>query len=479
MQVARLLFPAIRWDPETGFGQEAESIAAALRLGVGGFSIFGGQAAAVAALTRGLRARSGHPLLIASDLERGAGQQFEGATPLPPLAALGSLDDLDTTRRAAALTAREALALGVNWIYAPVADVDLEPDNPIVGSRAFGSNPEKVARQVVAWISGCHDEGAICCAKHFPGHGRTIDDSHAMLPRVEASRAVLDETDLKPFRAAVSAGVDTIMTAHVAFPALDPTGAAATLSAPVVGMLLRRELGFSGLIVTDALIMEGVLADGATEADAAVAALAAGCDALLYPRDLEAVVAALEAAVGSTLPEGRVADAVERVTAVAARTPASGSGGYGLPGDHAWAVGVGARSLVLVRGPRGCPRAFDLLTIDDDVGGPYPPPSRDAFPRALRAGGLEVREVGAAGDGAGALVIALYSDIRAWKGRPGLSDAAVARVKDAVAARPNAHIVLFGHPRLAEPLPGDSLLAAWGGEAVMQEAAARWLRDAG
>ncbi len=474
MKVGRLLVPAIRWDPNAGFALQEAAIDTALERGVGGFSIFGGEANAVAELTRDLRARSDGPLLIASDLERGAGQQFRGATPLPPLAAIGSLDDLETTRRAAALTAREALALGVNWIYAPVADVDLEPRNPIIGSRAFGTDPVMVARHVAAWVRGCHEEGALCCAKHFPGHGRTVDDSHAALPRVEVSRDTLAQADLKPFHAAARAGVDSIMTAHVSFPALDASGAAATLSRPIVSDLLRRELDFSGLVVTDALIMEGVLQGGMGEAEAAVVAVAAGCDALLYPRDLDAVAVALERAIGTTLPESRVADSIDRIKAVAARSISRREGGVGADSDRDWGIDIGKRSLVLVRGRGQCARSFDLLTIDDDVGGPFPAPARDRFPLALREGGFELREVEQV-DGDCELVISLYSDIRAWKGRPGLSDAAASRVADAVARQPRALVVFFGHPRLTEDVPGETVLAAWGGEGVMQDAAARWL----
>src|SRR5262245_36040106 len=184
MSVARLLFPAVRWDAEQEFEPARPMVEDALQLGVGGFIFFGGQAEAVRELTTDLHSRSRHPLLIGADLERGAGQQFRGATPLPPLAAIGSLDDLEVTRRCGELTAREARALGVNWVYAPDADVDVEPRNPIIGTRSFGTRPDQVARHVVAWIEGCHQGGALACAKHFPGHGRTTADSHAELPVV-------------------------------------------------------------------------------------------------------------------------------------------------------------------------------------------------------------------------------------------------------------------------------------------------------
>lgn len=475
--VSRLLFPALRWAGEGGFEDQADAIAAGLARGVGGFILFGGEAEAVRALTADLQARSDRPLLIASDVERGAGQQFTGATRLPPLAALGRLDDLDVTRRAGELTAREARALGVNWAYAPVADVDLEPANPIVGTRAFGTDPAHVARHVAVWVEGCRAGGALSCAKHFPGHGRTVGDSHAELPSVEHGRGAL-ERDLAPFRAAIAAGADSMMTAHVAYPALDPSGAPATLSAAIVTELLRGELGYDGLVVTDALTMEGVLRGGAGEAEAAVRAVGAGCDALLYPVDVEAVAAALEAAAGSRIPAERLAEAVERVEAAAARVAGAAGQRWGAAEDLAWARGIAERTLLDLRGePRLAERSVDVLTVDDDLGGPYPPPSRAPFLDALRETGLEVREVERAEPGR-PLVVPVYSDIRAWKGRPGLSAASAAAVREAVTTCPEAVVALFAHPRLAGEVDGRHVLGAWGGEALMQEAAARRLAGA-
>lgn len=477
LETGRLLFPALRADAEGGFAHERERIDAALALGVGGFILFGGRADAVRALCSELQSRSAHPLLIGTDLERGAGQQFEGATRLPPLAALGALDDLELTGWAGELTAREATALGVHWVYAPVADLDVEADNPIVGSRAFGSEPEKVAAHVAAWIRGCHVGGALACAKHFPGHGRTLADSHVELPRVEAAREILED-DLLPFRAAVEAGVDSIMTAHVGYPALDPSGTPATLSEPIVGGLLRREMGYRGIVVTDALIMEGVLEGGGDEAAAAVRAIAAGCDALLYPADPAAVARALDAAVGRELPVERVREAIERIAGTAERTAGVAAEGWGREDDLRRALDVAKRSLAPVRGEavlRG--RSIELVTVDDDVGGPHPPPPRDAFVAELRASGIEVVERDGAEEGfTRPVVVALYADIRAWKGRPGLSSLARSTLEEVVAAQPGALVVLFGHPRLAGEIPEPSaVLAAWGGEALMQRAAARRL----
>jgi beta-glucosidase-like glycosyl hydrolase len=470
MRLARLLAPALRWRDDTGFEHEREAIDRALSLGAGGFVLFGGEAAVVKDLTAELRQQSMVPLLIASDLERGAGQQFRGATQLPPLAALGYLDDLTVTRMAAALTAREALALGVDWVLAPVADLDIEPDNPIVGTRSFGSDATRVAAHVAAWIEGCRDEGARCCAKHFPGHGRTKDDSHAGLPVVDAARTAL-EFDLTPFRAAILAGADAIMTAHVAFPALDATGSPATASSAIVRKLLREELGFGGLVMTDALIMQGILGEG--EARAMIGPVNAGCDVLLYPPDPVAAEAALTGELGKALDRTAALEAYNRIVAAATGPRRTGSR-VDRTTDAQWAGTVAQRAIHIVRGNVEVPRDFDLLTVDDDLGGPYPPPSREPFIDSLRAAGFDPRPVPQP-DAARATVVAVYADIRAWKGRPGLSMQAKRAIEEATTRRPDAVVMLFAHARLAAESPGSNVVAAWGGETVMQVAAARWL----
>ncbi|HUF14173.1 MAG TPA: glycoside hydrolase family 3 N-terminal domain-containing protein [Longimicrobiales bacterium] len=490
MDIGRVLFPALRWDDDRGYGADSAAVREALDLGVGGFILFGGRADAARALADRLERDAGRPLLLGSDLERGAGQQLAGATRLPPLAAIGFLDDEEVARRAGELTGREAVAAGVPWVYAPMADVDLEPLNPIVGTRAFGTDPDRVASLVVAWIEGCRSTGALACAKHFPGHGRTTTDSHLELPRVDVGEAALD-VDLVPFRAAISAGVDSMMTAHVAYPALDASGSPATLSAPIVTGLLRDRLGFRGVAVTDALIMEGVHGDEGVsggEPAAAVRALAAGCDALLYPDDAPAVAAGIRSALDDgRLSDARVLEAISRVEAMTARAAAAqrpGRGGWGSADDARWALETATRAVHMVRGER--PRLGEdvtVATVDDDLGGAYPPPSRDVFPERLRAAGRRVRASGGDpatasapdDDHSGPLLIAVYADIRAWKGRPGLSPAAIDAVARLSGAGP-ATVCLFGHPRLAADLrDAPTIVCAWGGEAIMQEAAADWL----
>ena len=211
-------------------------------------------------------------------------------------------------------------------------------------------------------------------------------------------------------------------------------------------------------------------------------ALAAGCDALLYPQDVGEVAAALDRERGRSLPEERVTEALERVRRAADRvagpTEAAASGDQGVPWgrdrDMEWALGVAGRGIRVLRGEPRVAEAAELLVVDDDVGGPFPAAPRAPFAGALAEEGLQVTEVERP-SGSRPLVVALYADIKGFKGRPGLSSAAVDRLGTAVTVPMGATVVLFGHPRTAPQVPGSHLLGAWGGEALMQRAAARWL----
>ena len=470
MRSARLLFPDLRAGPDGSFEQQEARISLCLGLGVGGFILFGGTAAAVAELTRRLRAESPHRILVGADLERGAGQQFGGLTSLPPLAALGALDDMAVVYEAGRITAAEARSVGVDWVYAPVADLSVEPANPIVGTRSFGPHPEAVARQVAAWIYGCRAGGALSCVKHFPGHGRTTSDSHLVLPTVRAPEQILVQ-DLAPFAAAVEAGVPTMMTAHVAYPELDASGVPATLSSRILSDLLRRRLGFDGLVVSDAMNMAGVAAPSGGGV-AGIRAVAVGVDALLHPDEPEALAAALEEATVAALPPARLADALERVALAADRAAALVPGE--AAGARAWAAASAQRVVLALRGqpPALAGARVRLLTVDDDTGGLYPSPSREPFPASLRRAGVTVSVGVAARDGE-RTVLAVYCEPRAWKGRPGLSAESERKVREALDDDPATLVVLFAHPRLAASLDGgEAVVAAWGGEALMQEAAA-------
>jgi beta-N-acetylhexosaminidase len=241
------------------------------------------------------------PLMVGGDFERGASMRVNGTTVFPHAMAFGAAGDPELARFEGQVTAREARALGVQWVYYPVADVNDNPDNPIINIRSFGEDPQQVAAQVTAFIEGAHSykrNYVLTTAKHFPGHGDTAVDSHLNMPTINADRQHLESVELLPFRAAIAAGVDSIMTAHIAVPALAPPNLPATLSPAILTDLLRHEMGFKGLVITDALEMGGI-AQGFNSADAAVRAIEAGADALLMPADPEAAIRGVVAAVES------------------------------------------------------------------------------------------------------------------------------------------------------------------------------------
>jgi beta-glucosidase len=502
-QIAELLIPSLQWTAGQGFEPERARIESALELGVGGFLLLGGSEGDVRLLTKELRQRSRIPLLVGAELERGAAQQFDGTTGLPPVAALAALNDVDVLRRAAKLTAREARTIGVNWNFAPVCDLDLEDqlapaggDVPaaVTGSsspRSFGDDPQAVGRMAAAWVEACQHEGVLACARHFPGLGRvprhlTAAHGHEA-PVVDVPRRVLLESDVQPFRGVIGAQVASIMAAHVAYPALDASRSSASTSTQVLRYLLREKLGFDGLIAADWRTMHA--ASGAEEeARLAVRALDAGCDLLLCPEHLHEVVAVLEVALrDGPLDDDRILQSRRRRSKWAqwAAPPteyrrASGS-------DIAWAAALNERVVHAIRGQRPVlgPVA-DIVMVDDAALRPgaahaeasVTPGGRvQPFVDALRAGPVRVH-VSDLPTAAfrGAVLIALLGG-RDHSAYAAATHQAIARVVEAAreADRP-ALIVQFDHPRLAHAIAlEEPIVSAWSDDRWMQEAAARWL----
>lgn len=255
------------------------------------------------------------PLLVAADFERGASMRVAETARFPYLMAFGAAHDLAATRELGAATAHEARALGVTWVFAPDADVNNNPDNPIINVRSYGEDPQQVAAGVSAFIEGAHSHNqdyVLVTAKHFPGHGDTAEDSHIQLARLDQPKERIEAVELVPFRAAIEHGVDAVMTAHMAVPAFEPSDMPATLSPRVLTGLLREELGFKGLVVTDAMEMQGV-ASLYSPGEAAVRAIEAGADVLLMPTDPGACIRALMEAVA----HGRISR--QRIDASAAK----------------------------------------------------------------------------------------------------------------------------------------------------------------
>lgn len=481
MNPARLVFPGLRWA-DRGPDDIWPEVRAALDLGVGGFCVFGGSVSGMREIVARALDYAGRPLLFASDLERGAGQQLREATPLPPVAALAGMVDTELLE-AARITAQEAAAAGIAWVLAPVADLDLEPSNPIVGTRSFGESPTQVSDLVRAWVISAQAEGIVACAKHFPGHGRTTVDSHAELPVVAASREEL-ELDLIPFRAAIEAGVGSVMLAHVRYPALDPSGTPASLSPKIIDYL-RDDLGFRGLVATDALVMEAVSAAGRSEAEAAIESVRAGCDVVLYPHSPQRTVQALTEALDKQLLEPqRIAEAGYRIVGAAASTRLEDAELRPIS-SYAQALDMATRSVRLIRGSWMRCEAGELLrlrVVDDDeialpsfIGAPgHVLSDRGHLAESLRRRDVKVADVPAAESRA--RVIALFSEVKGWKGRSNLAEKSIESVREDLVQAPDALVVLFGHPRLADQLPfAKNIICAWCGDGLMQDAVAERL----
>ncbi|HUK48320.1 MAG TPA: glycoside hydrolase family 3 N-terminal domain-containing protein [Terriglobales bacterium] len=269
-----------------------------------------------AELLNRLQSDSKLPLLVAADFELGVSNRLHGTTAFPNAMAFGATGNLKYAEDFGRITAEEARAIGVQWNFFPVADVNSNPDNPIINTRSFGGDPQQVGDFVAAYIKGAHCAGMLVTAKHFPGHGDTATDSHLGLAKVTGDRARLDSIELPPFRRAIAAGVDAIMVAHVTVPALDSNpNAVASVSRPIITDLLKGQLHFHGIVITDALDMAGLTRLYANDIGReAVDAFKAGNDVLLLPPDLDAAYRAVLAAVKSgEISESRLDDSVLKI----------------------------------------------------------------------------------------------------------------------------------------------------------------------
>lgn len=260
---------------------------------------------------------AGIPLFIAVDQEGGKVRRIEELSYFPANQVLGAAGDQERTRKTAAVTAKELKELGININLAPVLDVNNNPNNPVIGERSFGSDPELVAEMGVAYIKGLQSEGIIAVAKHFPGHGDTTTDSHTDLPVINHSRERLENIELYPFKKAIEAGVEIIMTAHIYFPAIEAeVGIPATLSKSVLNNLLREELNFQGLIITDDMEM-GAITENFGTAAGVVRSIKAGSDIVLishsYDKQKRAIRAVIEAVSSGMITEKRIEESLKRI----------------------------------------------------------------------------------------------------------------------------------------------------------------------
>ncbi|MFC0039008.1 glycoside hydrolase family 3 protein [Actinomadura rayongensis] len=424
---------------------------------------------ALAALTARLREVAAP--IVTMDEEGGDVTRLGGhlaASPYPGNAALGAVDDPDLTRRVYRSLGAELAAVGVNVNFAPSVDVNTAAANPVIGTRSFGSDPELVARHAAAAVAGTQEAGVAACAKHFPGHGATVEDSHLGVPIVDADLDLLDRRELVPFRAAIAAGARAVMTAHLDLPAITG-GVPATLSPAVITGLLREHLGYRGVIVTDALDMKG--ASGAIGIpEAAVRALLAGADLLcLGPREhadsVRAVLAAITGAVRSgRLPLERLADAASRTEAL--RRP---PGTPDVRPDRAAGLDAARRAL-RVTGTLpvfAAPPLVVELSADGNIAvGPTPWGLGPYAPDAVRADGSPAEAAGLVERARGRGLVIVLRDAHRHAGQRALASALLT-------ARPDAVLVEMGLP-VWRP-EGAVHVATYGAAAANARAAAELL----
>jgi beta-N-acetylhexosaminidase len=428
-----------------------------------------------AALTNQLQRDSPLPLLFAADFERGLPMRFQGGTGFPHAMAIGATGSTGYAYQFGRITAAEARAIGIHWNFYPDADVNSNPDNPIINARAFGEDPAEVSALVSAFIRGVHNGGGMATAKHFPGHGDTSTDSHLALSRVDATRARLDQVELPPFRAAIAAGADAVMIGHLLVPSLEPDpNRPATISANITTGLLQNELGFHGIIVTDAMDMNGLtrIFGGNTPQSsgrAAVEALKAGVDLILIPGDLNgAYNGVLQAVHSGELSESRIDHSVAKILHAKAALGLQRNRFVDLnavtsalerPENAAFAQQMADDAVTLVRQSAPQPVTDQPQAIAPASAPQNPPPQFKLLP--LPPGSQATAQFAyhsAVAPGNHLLVLVFTDDVRSDNGR------ALAReVRDRV---PDAHIVYIDDT-LAPVLAPQVLAAAASAERIV------------
>lgn len=512
-KVGQMMMPFVIGDfaPEGSPGHER--IARFIDDGIGGVIMSVGMPTEVAAKLNDLQTHAKYPLLVAADLETGAGFRFNGAvqgtipmggaTNFPPLMAVGATGDADLAYQMGRITAIEARALGVHVPFAPVLDVNNNPANPIINTRSFGEDPDLVARLGAAFVRGVQDNGGIATGKHFPGHGDTGTDSHLALPTIDHDRARMDSVELKPFQAAIDAGMGAIMTAHITTPSLNGgNGDPATLSTAVLTDLLRDDMNFGGIVFTDAMDMSAISGRLGT-GEAAVLAVEAGADVILMPPAVRpARDGIVEAVRSGRIPEARIDRSVlsllrlkESLDLHENRTvPIEDVGKkVGIPAHEAVADEIARRSITLLRNQgdllplRGTASAT-VLSVSfrrsyDVLAGRYFNQELRRTYRRLRT--AEVTRDASVGlweglmrqsRNAALVVVSTYVSAVSYSGSVALPKEVSDFVKE-LGRRNIPHVVVsFGNPYLLSEFPDvRAYVLGWGNSESSQRAAARAL----
>ena len=498
---------------------------------VGGIILFRGPVYESVVLVNRMQNLARYPLLISADLEAGSGMRFDDTVNLPWNMAVGATDNPAYARRQGAVTAREARALGVQQIYAPVADVNNNAANPVINVRSYGEEPAAVGRFVAAFVEGVQSNGVIATAKHFPGHGDTATDSHRGLPEIDVSRARLNAIELVPFRSAVQAGVGSVMTGHIGMPQVDATaviplprdvklkpidtdeggevvvekGTMPTTLSPVMNGILRHDLGFEGLIVTDAMSMSG-LTLYFTQEEASVRAVLAGADLLLKPADPDAALRGVRDAVTKgRIKEQRIDESARRVLAAkydlglarqritpleAIDVTVAGKESVDLAreiAEHAITLVRNDDNLVPLRGLKPEARVFNLAITNGDDRQWIANAFVDTIARSGhkidttvlddRSSDAEVQKALQAANRADVVIASLYGRVRTGQARSvGLPDPGAKALSALIMSRVPVIGISFGNPYLLQSFPElRTYVVAYGDMPSLQQAAARAL----
>jgi beta-N-acetylhexosaminidase len=458
---------------------------------------------AMAVFLNKMQKMSATPLLVSADFERGASMRVANTVKFPHDMAYGAARDYDGSRFEGAETAREARALGVHWVFAPDADVNNNPDNPIINIRSYGEDPAEVAKHVDAFIEGAHSDPSsriLVTAKHFPGHGDTSVDTHMGLAKLDVPRERLNTMEFVPFRAAIEHGVDAVMSAHIALPAVEPEEIPSTISPKVLTGVLRNDLAFKGIIVTDAMDMQG-LAKQFAPGEASVRALEAGADVLLMPTDADPAIRAVVDAINrGRLTRKRIDQSVQKILAAKARVGLASKRVVDLddlgdvlenPDAEERAQNTADRAVTLVRNDgnrvplqapdRSC--AFILLESRFSQQGRQlllelrkRSPAMKTLVLDPTSPDAELKDSVQTAAGCDAVVVATYVTAGAYRGNVALPGNLADFVNSLTAASSPVIFVSFGNPYLLRAFPKvASYLAAFSTSTLSEASVARAL----
>ncbi len=420
--------------------------------GIGGFILFGGAGDQIKPFLSELQLRSQIPLFIASDIERGVGQQIRGKTSFPSQMAFAAAvdrsngDDISLLQRSIEAIASEAQDIGINMPLIPVLDVNRNADNPIICTRAFSDDPGSTAWFGSRYIEIVERNDLISCAKHFPGHGDTSTDSHIALPVIRKTRDELLDVDIAPFRQAISTRARSIMIGHLSIPAFDTKPA--SLSRKIITGLLRNELGFKGLVLTDALNMHALKEFG----DVGLECLGAGADILLHPEDPDATAIELLSALKDKRLEPDILDsAVNRIIGAKAKLRGATQTGINFEKHDLLSKTIAQKAVTLVKGNPGLLPVGDFDKAHIILSG-----------ESKHFDGSPFRTIGAASAEAGFVVFAIFTSVSAWRGSSGISEEERRRLSSIISKAKKSIVVSFGSPYVLRYFKhADALIAAY------------------